>query len=112
MMVLLVKLSYDPTQSVYNYSNTICGYMRFGGSFQITRLNGKFSVVHQTHYSVIERRTISVTRFYGNINLDYKFPFLPELRLIVNAGIDKQEGDGKQKLVLCKSRLLEWFTCR
>ena len=29
-----------------------------------------------------------------NINIDYKFHFLPELRAIVNAGMDKQDGDG------------------
>lgn len=58
-----------------------------------------FSVVHQTHYLSYQRRNIgNHHRFYGNINVDYKFHFYQELRLIVNAGIDKQKGDGKTEI--------------
>ena len=39
------------------------------------------------------------------LTLDYKFHFLPELRLIVNAGIDKQKVMAKQKLVLFKEQV-------
>lgn len=83
-------ISYDPTQSVYDASSIFAGYTEWtdpvsgnprGTSNPVSLLN--------------EKRDISnAHRFFGNINVDYKFHFLPELRAIFNAGMDKQDGDG------------------
>lgn len=83
-------ISYDPTQPVYDANSKFNGYREWidpvtgnprGTSNPLAILNDKRDIGN--HH-----------RFFGNINMDYKFHFLPELRLIVNAGIDKQKGDG------------------
>lgn len=81
-------ISYDPTQSVYDPTSAFAGYTEWftngeprGTSNPVSLLNEQRSVGNQF-------------RFFGNINIDYKFHFLPELRAIVNAGMDKQDGDG------------------
>jgi iron complex outermembrane receptor protein len=40
------------------------------------------------------RDVSSVTRGLGNIQLDYKFHFLPDLRFNVNAGYDYTKSEG------------------
>lgn len=40
-----------------------------------------------------------VTRSLGNIQLDYKFHFLPELRVNVNAGIDYTDSKGNVRVL-------------
>ncbi len=81
-------ISYDPTQSVYDPNSVFAGYTEWivsgkpkGTSNPVSLLNDKRDIGNQF-------------RFFGNINIDYKFHFLPELRAIVNAGMDKQDGDG------------------
>ena len=32
-------------------------------------------------------------RHYGNLNFDYKFHFLPELKFVANFGFDRTEGE-------------------
>jgi len=83
-------ISYDPTQSVYDENSIYNGYTEWtdpsgiarGTSNPVSMLTGK-------------RDISNAKRFFGNANIDYKFHFLPELRAIVNLGIDKQEGDGR-----------------
>lgn len=81
-------ISYDPTQSVYDPNSIFAGYTEWvvgglpkGTANPVSLLNERRNVGNQF-------------RFFGNINIDYKFHFLPELRAIVNAGMDKQDGDG------------------
>ncbi len=81
-------ISYDPTQSVYDKNSIFNGYTEWfvsgqpkGTSNPVSLLNDKRNIGNQF-------------RFFGNINIDYKFHFLPELRAIVNVGMDKQDGDG------------------
>lgn len=81
-------ISYDPTQSVYDPNSIFAGYTEWvvgglpkGTANPVSLLNERRSIGNQF-------------RFFGNINIDYKFHFLPELRAIVNAGMDKQDGDG------------------
>ena len=82
-------LSYDPTQSVYNPNGPYAGYTEWVSS------NGQPTGTSNPVAMLLERRDISNNkRFFGNINMEYKFHFLPELKAIVNAGIDKQDGDG------------------
>ncbi|HQK39941.1 MAG TPA: SusC/RagA family TonB-linked outer membrane protein, partial [Flavobacterium alvei] len=81
-------ISYDPTQSVYDPNSIFAGYTEWvvgglpkGTANPVSLLDERRSIGNQF-------------RFFGNINIDYKFHFLPELRAIVNAGMDKQDGDG------------------
>ena len=80
-------LRYDPTQPVYDSSSP------FGGFFQ--HRNGNI-VANGTQNPVasllLENNTGFNFRQYGNLNFDYKFHFLPELRGVVNVGFDKTKG--------------------
>ncbi len=87
-------LRYDPTQPVYDASSP------FGGFYQhFTRdAQGRIIVSNGTRNPVAallqNTNTSLVFRQYGNLKLDYKFHFLPELTVTVNAGLDKTETDG------------------
>ncbi|MEE9407735.1 MAG: SusC/RagA family TonB-linked outer membrane protein [Polaribacter sp.] len=80
-------LRYDPTQPVYDASSP------FGGYYQ--HRNGDV-VANGTQNPVAALLLANSNGFnfrqYGNLNFDYKFHFLPELRAVINAGFDKTKG--------------------
>jgi TonB-linked SusC/RagA family outer membrane protein len=86
-------LRYDPTQPVLDSTSP------FGGFYQhlLTDANG-IIVQNGTRNpvaSLLQNRNVSdVFRHYGNLNIDYKFHFLPELTATVNVGFDKSIGEG------------------
>lgn len=79
-------LSFDPTQSVYDYGNPdygnytewIIGGTPKGTANPVSLLKSK-------------RNIQNFKRFFGNVNVEYKFHFLPDLKLIANAGLDKKD---------------------
>jgi len=79
----------DPTKPVYD-SNSI-----FGGFYQNTRLNSGRNQLEgaSNPLALLEQRTRpeKAIRFLGNIEFDYKMPFLKDLRAIVNLGLDASE---------------------
>lgn len=81
-------ISYDPTQSVYDPNSAFAGYTEWFNNGQPRGASNPVSLLNEI------RNVGNQFRFFGNINIDYKFHFLPELRAIVNAGMDKQDGDG------------------
>jgi len=87
-------ISYDPTQSVYDPTSIYNGYREW-----IDPSNGNPRGVGNPVGLLNDKRDVSnAKRFFGNFNLDYKFHFLPELRAIVNAGIDVQSGNGQVRI--------------
>ena len=80
-------LQYDPTHPVYDPDSPFGGFYQHrngdvlssGGQNPVARLL-------QTNNTGDSNRT------YGNINIDYKFHFLPDLRAVLNLGIDETEG--------------------
>ncbi len=85
-------VSFDPTQSVYNTRNN-----RYGGYFEwvdnsgtllLNRPNNPLGLLEQTEDRQKPLRSI------GNIQLDYKMPFLPELRANLNVGYDIAKSTG------------------
>jgi TonB-dependent starch-binding outer membrane protein SusC len=85
----------DPTKPVYDRSLT----NRFGGYYQnilpYQNSNGTFNDYGSTDgalnpLALLEQRQRPerALRFLGNIELDYKMHFLPELRAVVNLGLD------------------------
>lgn len=84
-------LRYDPTQPVYDaaspfdgfyqhYTNTVNGVvLSNGGTNPVAAL-------------LQNNNTGKVFRQYGNLQFDYKFHFLPELKAVVNLGYDKSNG--------------------
>jgi len=86
--------SFDPTQSI-NQSNP------YGGNFEWLQSNGKpigtgggSSQPNPLSLLNLRNNNSVVSRFIGNIQLDYKFHFLPDLHVIVNAGLDNAFGKG------------------
>ncbi|WP_272149591.1 SusC/RagA family TonB-linked outer membrane protein [Tenacibaculum aiptasiae] len=80
-------LRYDPTQPVYDASSP------FGGFYQ--HRNGNL-VLNGTQNPVaallLANSRGKVFRHFGNLNLDYKLHFFPDLRAVINVGFDKAEG--------------------
>ena len=88
-------VSFDPTQPVYATKST----ERFGGYYEWldpSTSTGLANLVGRNPVGLLEQRVDKSTpaRGIGNIQLDYKFHFLPELRANVNLGYDYSEGDG------------------
>jgi TonB-linked SusC/RagA family outer membrane protein len=87
-------IAMDPTKPVYDNSPT----NRFGGYYQNTIIQTNPVTNYQTlnidgqynPLAVLEQRSRPerALRFLSNIEFDYKMPFLPELRAVVNLGID------------------------
>jgi iron complex outermembrane receptor protein len=85
-------IRFDPTQPVYAPANTNYGgyfeYLATPNGLPIT--NGPWNPVAQlmqTHDNGTYKRT------YGNLELDYKLPFFPQVRAVVNVGYDNSTGD-------------------
>lgn len=90
-------MSYNPTQSVYD-PNSLYGDGYTESNLGTAGTNGNPNNPNGVSNPVAMLRNRSdvqnFRRFFGNINMDYKFHFLPDLRLIVNAGMDSKELDG------------------
>ncbi|WP_439129443.1 SusC/RagA family TonB-linked outer membrane protein [Polaribacter sp.] len=86
-------LRYDPTQPVYDPTSP------FGGFYQhINRTPGGILVENGTRNPVaaLLQNNNRSNRFrqFGNLKLDYKLHFLPEVTATVSAGFDKSKEDG------------------
>lgn len=87
---LRTALRYDPTQPVRAAGPYGGFYQHYtGGSSNFVLANGGTNPVAQL---LQNNRTGKSFRQYGNLNLDYKFHFLPELKFVVNVGLDRTEG--------------------
>lgn len=86
-------VSFDPTQPIYVKSN------RFGGYFEwlnATSPTGLESLAGRNPLGLLNQRYDEGTpqRSIGNVQIDYKFHFLPELRANLNIGYDVSKGKG------------------
>jgi iron complex outermembrane receptor protein len=86
-------LRFDPTQAVRS------GKQEFGGFTEWTQAgsaSGLNTLSTLNPVGLLEQRDdrSTVNRLIGNIQLDYKFHFLPELRANLNVGTDRSEGSG------------------
>ncbi|MDO1501599.1 SusC/RagA family TonB-linked outer membrane protein [Winogradskyella maritima] len=84
-------LRYDPTQPVRD------GNPFFAGFYQHT-VPGNNSLIANGGtnpiFNLLQRNNQGdLNRLFGNINLDYKFHFLPELRAVLNLGYDHSESN-------------------
>lgn len=81
-------LSMDPTKPVYgpSYNNKFVGY------YQATEVSGNRDITLGARNPLAQleqRKGIDrAMRFLGNIEFDYKFPFLRDLRAVANFGLD------------------------
>jgi iron complex outermembrane receptor protein len=85
---------FDPTHPVYNDS---AKYAEFGGYFEWLDANGDpNTLAPKNPVSMLEQREDigNVDRSIGNLQLDYKFHFLPDLHANMNVGYDVSKSDG------------------
>ncbi|MBU8882972.1 SusC/RagA family TonB-linked outer membrane protein [Kaistella sp. DKR-2] len=83
-------INFDPTQPVYSGNSNYAGYYEWllnGG----LNVNGNPNPVAKLYST---RDVSSIWRGLGNIQLDYKFHFLPDLHFNVNAGYDYTKSEG------------------
>jgi TonB-linked SusC/RagA family outer membrane protein len=87
-------VSMDPTQAVYDYSSS-----KFGGYFTWKQPNGDPIAIGAVNNPVamldLRNDRSFVNRLLGNVQVDYKLHFLPDLKVTVNAGGDFSMSDGK-----------------
>ncbi|SDG73724.1 SusC/RagA family TonB-linked outer membrane protein [Psychroflexus sediminis] len=84
-------IAFDPTQPVRDPGSP------YGGFFEFRDNDGSASsnVPRNPVAELLQTRNVSnADRFFGNLNLDYKFHFLPALSLVTNLGIDRTESGG------------------
>ncbi|MDH7911930.1 TonB-dependent receptor [Winogradskyella sp. SYSU M77433] len=84
-------IAFDPTKPVYDSSSVFGGYyMNMNGNL----IDGRWNPVAQ----LLQReRPERVFRFLGNTQFDYKMPFLPELKAVVNLGLDASRAKIKER---------------
>ena len=88
-------LSFGPTQPVYSGKNDD----RFGGYYEwrdASTATGLVNLVGRNPVGLLNQTVneSNPVRSIGNLQLDYKFHFLPELRANLNMGYDVAEGRG------------------
>ncbi|MGE5108419.1 MAG: SusC/RagA family TonB-linked outer membrane protein [Sphingobacteriales bacterium] len=81
---------FDPTKPVYNNTSKYGGYYEWTFNNALNGLAGKnpLGLLNQ------QQNKSSVDRFLGNVQLDYKLHFLPDLRFNLNLGYDWSKGGG------------------
>ena len=77
---------FDPTQPIRDASGA---FTQYGAGAPLAPANPLWSIANENFTS---RQTID--RFISNLNIDYRFWFLPELKFNLNAGVDYAENDG------------------
>ena len=86
-------LYFDPTQPVYDATSP------FGGFFEYHTAGEPNNAPRNPVASLLQRNNSSVVeRLFGNLELDYKFKFLPDLRAVLNLGYDRSTGSGSNIL--------------
>ncbi|HEX3023825.1 MAG TPA: SusC/RagA family TonB-linked outer membrane protein, partial [Chitinophagaceae bacterium] len=84
---------FDPTQKVYSGNSRFGGYWEWlnpnsvSGLQQLAPRNPLGLLMQQSNKSIVRRSV-------GDVVVDYKFHFLPELHAIITAGYDISEGTG------------------
>jgi iron complex outermembrane receptor protein len=83
-------ISMDPTQPVYDANAP-----EFGGYYQWQKYGASLGTPNPVEQALAVDNTSDVTRFVGNLKLNYKLPFIPELQANLNLATDYTESDGK-----------------
>ena len=84
-------VSFDPTQPVYASGG------KYGGYYEWLQTDGKpidLSTRNPLALLQLRNNTSDVNRMIGNVQIDYKMHFLPDLHLLLNLGIDNAGGKG------------------
>lgn len=84
-------LRFDPTKPVYDVTSPLGGFYEHLDNAGTSLLQGSRNPVAQ----LLQTNNNSIVdRVFGNVQMDYKLHFLPDLRAVVNVGYDHSEGAG------------------
>ena len=85
--------NFDPTQSIYSKSPRFGGYWEW---LDPNSTNGLKALSPKNPLGLLNQKqdNSDVNRLIANASIDYKFHFLPDLRAVVNVGIDKATSTG------------------
>lgn len=88
-------IAFDPTQSVMSSSGKFGGYTEW--------LDGTGTLIDlatRNPVALLNQRDnkSSVNRFVGNVQLDYKIHWFPDLHVLVNLGVDNASGSGNDNI--------------
>ena len=89
-------LSFDPTQPVYDATSQFGGFFEFRDKTKTTTTSDALiaNVARNPVAQLLQTNESGTSnRFFGNVELDYKFHFLPELRFVTNLGFDESTGE-------------------
>jgi iron complex outermembrane receptor protein len=83
---------FDPTQPVYSDTTLFNGYYEWIDTTTFLPEN----LAPKNPLGLLNQRvdTSNVWRYIGNAKITYKMPFLPQLKAVVNGGIDLSNGSG------------------
>lgn len=86
-------VTFDPTKPVYDPSNKFGGYWEW---LQTGSNNLPIDLSNRNPLALLELRDnrSRVNRFIGNVQLDYKLHFFPDLHVLLNVGVDNTAGKG------------------
>lgn len=86
-------ISFDPTQKIFDESNTA-----MGGYFEWRTNNTPNSLAPRNPLALLELKKDQSTtyRHIGNVQLDYKIPFINGLRANLNIGVDAAQSEGSK----------------
>ena len=82
---------FDPTKPIYSGKGLYGGYYEW-----LNNNNALNGLAPKNPVGLLNQRDdkSNVNRFIGNVQLDYKLHFLPDLRANLNLGVDRSHGDG------------------
>lgn len=86
--------TFDPTKPVYDKGTHT---VNFGGYYEWRQANDSaVALANRNPLALLEQRDnrSKVNRIIGNISLDYKLHFFPDLHVLVNLGMDNMKGQG------------------
>ena len=88
-------IAYDPTQTVNSSTN------KFGGYREWLDPNGTLiDLATRNPVALLNQRDnkSNVNRFIGNVQLDYKIHWFPDLHVLFNLGVDNSKGSGDDNI--------------
>lgn len=89
---------FDPTQPVYDETSPFGGYFEHFTIGPNGLPNRRLSARNPLALLLQRESLQDKDRFYGNLNLDYRLHFLPQVRAVVNLGIDESNSNGTNEL--------------
>ena len=88
-------VSFDPTKPAFS------GNKNWGGYYEWLQPNGlPVDLSSRNPLALLGLRDdrSTVSRFIGNVQMDYKLHFLPDLHVLVNLGLDQSSGHGNNNI--------------